>query len=77
VVETVVVWDGAIDAYVVLDEGTTAAEVEDRLAVLIAPFKRPQNLHRLAALPRTATGKRVRDLGALRAAAALSLLPDH
>src|SRR5260370_803223 len=67
----------ASDAYVVPDEGTPAAEIEDRLAVLIAPFKRPQSLHRLVALPRTATGKRVRDLGALRAAAAVPLVPDR
>ncbi|MCP3760325.1 AMP-binding protein [Streptomyces sp. TBY4] len=67
--EAVVVHDGAIEAYAVLDGETTARAVEGLLAERVAGFKLPRRIHALAALPRTTTGKPVRDPAALRAAA--------
>ncbi|HET9382585.1 MAG TPA: class I adenylate-forming enzyme family protein [Streptomyces sp.] len=67
--EAVVVHDGAIQAYAVLDEGVTAGSVEGLLAEHIARFKLPRRIHSLTDLPRTVTGKPVRDPAALRAAA--------
>ncbi|MER5762191.1 AMP-binding protein [Streptomyces sp. NPDC002082] len=67
--EAVVVHDGAIEAYAVLDEQVTARAVESLLAERVAGFKLPRRIHALAALPRTTTGKPVRDPAALRAAA--------
>ncbi|MEV6122190.1 fatty acid--CoA ligase family protein [Streptomyces sp. NPDC052077] len=66
--EAVVVHDGAIEAYAVLDDGVTAAAVEGLLAERVAGFKRPRRIHAVTALPRTTTGKPVRDPAALRAA---------
>lgn len=57
----VVVHDGAIEAYVVLHEPDTVAKVEQRLAARLAAYKRPRVLHVVDRLPRTATGKLVRD----------------
>ncbi|MCW2503669.1 MAG: AMP-dependent synthetase and ligase [Actinomycetia bacterium] len=71
VTEAVVAFDGTIEAYVALD-GTSADVVTAELAVRLAPFKRPRRLHVLAQLPRTATGKPIRDRSALRAAALAS-----
>jgi 3-hydroxy-4-methylanthranilate adenylyltransferase len=70
VISAVVVYDGAIEAYLVLSEGATAADIEAAMTDQIAPYKRPRHLHVLAALPRTATGKIVRDRAVLQAAAA-------
>lgn len=67
---TVVSYDSGIDAYLVLREGFTIADVEAAMADQLAPYKRPRQLHLLAELPRTATGKAVRDRAVLRAAAA-------
>ncbi|GAB2620094.1 hypothetical protein GCM10027168_60200 [Streptomyces capparidis] len=67
--EAVVVHDGAIEAYAALDEGATPAAVEALLAERVAGFKLPRRIHPVAALPRTTTGKPVRDPAALRAAA--------
>ena len=65
----VVVFDGAITAYLQLNTPRTASELEIDLAQLLAPYKRPRTLHLLAQLPRTTTGKLVRDLPTLRKAA--------
>jgi 3-hydroxy-4-methylanthranilate adenylyltransferase len=67
VTAAVVVFDGAVEAYVVLAEGCTAASVEAALAGQLAAYKRPRRLHQLPQLPRTATGKIVRDRAVLRA----------
>lgn len=68
-VESAVVLHGsAIEAYLVLAPGGTAAAVEERLAERLAAYKRPRLLHVLERLPRTATGKPVRDRAALAAA---------
>lgn len=65
----VVSYDGGIEAYLVLREGATLAQVEHELADQLASFKRPRRVYLLAELPRTATGKNVRDRSVLRAAA--------
>jgi 3-hydroxy-4-methylanthranilate adenylyltransferase len=66
----VVVHDGAIEAYLMLAEGAGIAAVEREINTRLAGFKRPRRLHVVEQLPRTATGKLVRDRAALRAAAA-------
>jgi acyl-coenzyme A synthetase/AMP-(fatty) acid ligase len=66
--EAVVVFDGAIEAYVALSEGTPVDQVTRVLAERLAPVKRPRRLHVLPQLPRTTTGKLLRDIEALRAA---------
>ena len=69
VTEAVVVHDGGIDAYLAL-EGTTVDIVQASLVRELAPYKRPRRLHVLPGLPRTTTGKTLRDPAALRRAAA-------
>jgi 3-hydroxy-4-methylanthranilate adenylyltransferase len=64
----VVVFTDAIEAYVTLREPATAADVERQLATRLAAYKRPRELHVVEQLPRTATGKLVRDRNALREA---------
>ncbi|MEU7055835.1 AMP-binding protein [Streptomyces sp. NPDC046197] len=69
VTEAVVVHDGAIRAYVALEDdrsGTT--RVEEYLKLRLAPYKRPRAVHALAALPRTSSGKPIRNAAALAAA---------
>ena len=69
--EAVVVFeDGAIEAYLATEHADGPAAVRDALTRELASFKRPRRLSFLPALPRTATGKLVRDTTALRAAAA-------
>jgi acyl-coenzyme A synthetase/AMP-(fatty) acid ligase len=62
----VVVHDHAIEAYVVLAEGAGAAAVEREIATRLAAYKRPRLLHVVEQLPRTATGKLVRNHAVLR-----------
>jgi acyl-coenzyme A synthetase/AMP-(fatty) acid ligase len=61
----VVVHGKVIEAYVVLrepgDEAGARERVQERLAVRLAAYKRPRVLHVVEQLPRTATGKLVRD----------------
>ncbi len=68
VVEAVVVHDGGIDAYVALADEATPEELTAGVTRELAPFKRPRRVHVLPRLPRTATGKVVRDPAVLRAA---------
>jgi acyl-coenzyme A synthetase/AMP-(fatty) acid ligase len=77
VTAAVVTFDGTIDAYLVLRDGSAAADVEAALADQLAAYKRPRRLYVLAELPRTATGKNVRDRAVLRTAAqaAAAVLP--
>jgi len=70
VAEVVVAFDGEIEAYLALRNDTTADAIEPAIARELAPFKRPRRLHVLDHLPRTATGKLVRNPTALRDAAA-------
>jgi len=67
VAAAVVTFDKAIEAYVMLRDGTTAAGVQGALAERLAAFKRPRVLRVVDQLPRTATGKLVRDRSALLA----------
>jgi 3-hydroxy-4-methylanthranilate adenylyltransferase len=69
VTEVVVVYDNAITAYLALEPTATIRDVTRVMRTRLAPFKRPQTLHVVPRLPRTASGKRVRDRIALRAAA--------
>ncbi|GAA1826643.1 AMP-binding protein [Luedemannella flava] len=73
VASAVVLHDGAIEAYVLpadpaADRERTAEAIRARLAERLAPYKRPRVLHVVDELPRTATGKLVRDRAALRTA---------
>jgi acyl-coenzyme A synthetase/AMP-(fatty) acid ligase len=62
----VVVFDKTVEAYVVLREPGARAQVQQRLTDRLAAYKRPRVLHVVEQLPRTATGKLVRDHTALR-----------
>jgi acyl-coenzyme A synthetase/AMP-(fatty) acid ligase len=69
VVEVVVAWDGAIEAFVVHEAGATGLPaLKLALAERLAGYKRPRRLTLVPKLPRTATGKLVRSVPALRAA---------
>ncbi|PWW52663.1 acyl-CoA synthetase (AMP-forming)/AMP-acid ligase II [Actinokineospora spheciospongiae] len=68
VAEAVVLFDGTVRAYLVLSGGGAVEAVEAALAGRLAAFKRPRELVVLPVLPRTATGKIVRDPVVLRAA---------
>ena len=62
----VVVHDHAIEAYLVLADGADESAVEREITTRLAAYKRPRRLHVVAQLPRTATGKLVRDHAALK-----------
>ncbi|GGV23310.1 long-chain-fatty-acid--CoA ligase [Kitasatospora herbaricolor] len=64
----VVVHGASIEAYVVLRPGGTAAQVEAQLTQRLAAYKRPRLIRVVDRLPRTATGKLVRDRAALSGA---------
>jgi 3-hydroxy-4-methylanthranilate adenylyltransferase len=66
VAEVVVLFDDAITAYLALNQGVGLAEIEQALTRQLASFKRPRRIHVVPGLPRTATGKIVRDRAALR-----------
>lgn len=57
----VVVFDKAVEAYVVLRNPDAQTRVRELLAQRLAAYKRPRVLHVVERLPRTATGKLVRD----------------
>jgi acyl-coenzyme A synthetase/AMP-(fatty) acid ligase len=67
VVEAVVVFDRAIEAYVVLGDAAHRGQLDELIASRLAAYKRPRAVHVRDRLPRTATGKLVRDTRALRA----------
>lgn len=66
VAAAVVVRDHAIEAYLVLADGAEASAVEREITTRLAAYKRPRRLHIVEQLPRTATGKLVRDQAVLR-----------
>ncbi|HKT06025.1 MAG TPA: fatty acid--CoA ligase family protein [Rugosimonospora sp.] len=68
VAEAVVVYGGAIEAFVVLDDPSAAAGLKEALAARLAPYKRPRRMNLLTRLPRTATGKLVRNARTLATA---------
>jgi 3-hydroxy-4-methylanthranilate adenylyltransferase len=61
VAAAVVVHDHTIEAYLVLADGAQTSAVEREIATRLAAYKRPRQLHVVQQLPRTATGKLVRD----------------
>lgn len=65
----VVSFDGAIEAYLVLRDGSALSGVQAGIADQLAAYKQPRRIYVLAELPRTATGKNSRDRAVLRAAA--------
>jgi acyl-coenzyme A synthetase/AMP-(fatty) acid ligase len=65
----VVVYDGGITAYVQLAQARPVARLELELAEQLATYKRPRSLRVVNQLPRTTTGKLLRDAAALRRAA--------
>jgi 3-hydroxy-4-methylanthranilate adenylyltransferase len=62
----VVVQDQAIEAYLVLADGAEPAAVQREITTRLAAYKRPRRLHLVEQLPRTATGKLVRNQAVLR-----------
>jgi 3-hydroxy-4-methylanthranilate adenylyltransferase len=66
VASAVVVHDHAIEAYLVLADGACQSAVEREITTRLAAYKRPRRLHVVDQLPRTATGKLVRDHAALK-----------
>ncbi|MEU4379846.1 class I adenylate-forming enzyme family protein [Micromonospora echinofusca] len=69
VAAAVVVFDGAITAYVQPDGPLSQEVLDELLAERLAGYKRPRTLRLVAQLPRTTTGKLVRSTDALRTAA--------
>ncbi|HEY3753646.1 MAG TPA: class I adenylate-forming enzyme family protein [Pseudonocardiaceae bacterium] len=69
VAEVVVVYDGDIEAYLAFSGDSTVDDIQPVITSELAAFKRPRRLHVLDRLPRTATGKLVRNPAALREAA--------
>lgn len=65
----VVSFDGAIEAYLVLRDGSALSGVRAGIADQLATYKQPRRIYVLAELPRTPTGKNSRDRAVLRAAA--------
>jgi acyl-coenzyme A synthetase/AMP-(fatty) acid ligase len=68
VVAAVVSHDEVITAYLQLAPDGSAAAVEAALTERLAAYKRPRRIHVLEQMPRTTTGKLVRDLAVLRQA---------
>jgi acyl-coenzyme A synthetase/AMP-(fatty) acid ligase len=68
VAEAVVIFDRAIEAFVVLADPSAAERLDGLIASRLAGYKRPRTVHLRPRLPRTATGKLVRDAKVLRAA---------
>jgi len=64
----VVVFDKAVEAYIMLRTPDAETRVRELLAQRLAAYKRPRVLHIVDQLPRTATGKLVRDHSVLRGA---------
>ncbi|MEV7870670.1 fatty acid--CoA ligase family protein [Streptomyces sp. NPDC088124] len=69
VADAVVVHEAGIEAFVLVRSAVSAGSLSQALAARLAPYKRPRTLHVLSELPRTATGKPLRQVAALRAAA--------
>jgi acyl-coenzyme A synthetase/AMP-(fatty) acid ligase len=66
VAEVVVAYDGAIEAFVALASPESGPVVKDAIVERLASYKRPRRLNIVNKLPRTATGKLVRNLTELR-----------
>ncbi|MBM7772912.1 acyl-coenzyme A synthetase/AMP-(fatty) acid ligase [Actinokineospora baliensis] len=66
----VVLYDEGIQAYVSVSALVGPGEIDSWLRERLAAYKRPRAVHVLAAMPRTSSGKLLRDRAALRSAAA-------
>jgi 3-hydroxy-4-methylanthranilate adenylyltransferase len=66
VLAAVVLFDDVITAYAQLTPPATVTTVEAALTARLAAYKRPRRLHVLTSMPRTTTGKLVRDHSVLR-----------
>jgi acyl-coenzyme A synthetase/AMP-(fatty) acid ligase len=66
VAAAVVVHDHTIEAYLVLADGAGLSAVEREITTRLAAYTRPRRLHVVEQLPRTATGKLVRNHTVLR-----------
>jgi acyl-coenzyme A synthetase/AMP-(fatty) acid ligase len=75
VAEVVVVFDGDVEAYLALTGDAVVDTITPAITRELAAFKRPRRVHVLDRLPRTATGKLVRNPAALREAAAVTPAP--
>lgn len=62
----VVLFDSGIEAFAEVEEGTTARDLEEGLAEVLAPYKRPSRVHVAPRLARTSSGKLSRDIRRLR-----------
>ncbi|MEV6807934.1 fatty acid--CoA ligase family protein [Streptomyces sp. NPDC017248] len=69
VVDAVVVRGTGIEAFVTVREREVFDGLAGSLAARLAPYKRPRTLHSLPQIPRTVTGKPVRNAEILRSAA--------
>lgn len=76
VTEAVVGFDGEIEAYLTVAAGHSTDDIAHALTGRLAAYKRPRRLVLLPALPRTASGKVVRDPFVLRAMAQQAPPPD-
>jgi acyl-coenzyme A synthetase/AMP-(fatty) acid ligase len=77
VTAAVVVHDHTIEAYLVLADGAEVSAVQSEITTRLAAYKRPRRLHVVEQLPRTATGKLVRDHAVLLQAAPTSAERKH
>jgi len=75
VAAAVLVFTGAIEAYVVLDKPEAKQTVDAALAERVAAYKRPRVIHYVDQLPRTVTGKLVRNASALASSATAGSAP--
>jgi acyl-coenzyme A synthetase/AMP-(fatty) acid ligase len=66
VAEVVVAYDGAIEAFVALDDPAAEAGLRSAMVERLASYKRPRRVNVVDKLPRTATGKLVRSVPELR-----------
>ncbi|CAL9608032.1 p-hydroxybenzoic acid--AMP ligase FadD22 [Nocardiopsis dassonvillei] len=62
----VVLFDSGIEAFAEVGEGVTARGLEEGLARTLAPYKRPARVHTTPRLPRTSSGKPLRDIRRLK-----------
>lgn len=62
----VVLLDSGIEAFAEVEEGITARGLQEGLAEVLAPHKRPARVHVSSRLPRTSSGKPSRDIRRLK-----------
>lgn len=66
VMGAVVLFDSGIEAFAEVEEGITARGIEEGLAEVLAPYKRPTRVHVSSRLARTSSGKLSRDIRRLK-----------